>query len=890
MTIENTISDQVMLDASSRVALAAFLHDMGKFAERARIQVDNDKLETNKQLYCPHRKAFTDATGYFTHIHAAYTAVAMDLIEQQLPDLIGSDMFPFAAWKSQDTDDSLINAAARHHKPETFLQWVIAIADRVASGFERDEFENYNQAEEGKNHYTARQLTLLEQIDIQGKVKVKSKGDLKYRYSLKPLSPQNLFPIKAQGYETADRKQAQKEYHALWQGFIQSLDKIPASHRSNLGLWLDHFETLWGAYTQAIPSATVGKTRPDVSLYDHSRTTAALATALWRYHHEQGATEPTLNKEWDTDKFLLIQGDFFGIQSFIFTSGGESTKRAAKLLRGRSFYVSLLSECAALKVLDALELPATSQVINAAGKFLIVAPNTQGTIKKLKQVQQALDSWFLDKSWGQSGIGLAWQSASCNDFVSKPKRGDSGFKQLIKQLFAELETAKHQRLNLCTDQVTPVFSDYLDSFDNKMGVCQIDGRSPARHQLEGDKYMGDLAKDQMDCGDYLVKYDRLLISTDDLAHHTLGLSVFGYYVSFTQSEEVTGKFGKLAAEDNLRRVWDFSLPQAGDQVLWNGYARRNINAYVARFDETAEAEARLGRYDNIKDESGEGDIKTLNHLALDDRQLTDNGKKWVGETGLMSLKGDIDNLGLMFQWGLGEPSFAKMASLSRQINSFFAIYLPWLCQSEPRFRNTYTVFAGGDDFFLIGPWRSTLELAKVMREKFAEYVAHNSQVHFSVGLSMTKPGLPIPWLAENAEQMLEDAKGYNPDNLDMPPKNAVSCFNQAMFWDEYDQLSNRADRLDELKDTLDLSTGYVYGLLKLVDMREKVNENPQNAIWNSYFAYRTRRMLERTRGLDESERRRRQTELARDIAIDGIDKHAGHYRVALFTHLYKYRH
>ena len=43
-----------------------------------------------------------------------------------------------------EATDSLINAAAAHHKPDTFLQWVVATADRVASGFEREEFDQYN--------------------------------------------------------------------------------------------------------------------------------------------------------------------------------------------------------------------------------------------------------------------------------------------------------------------------------------------------------------------------------------------------------------------------------------------------------------------------------------------------------------------------------------------------------------------------------------------------------------------------------------------------------------------------------------------------------------------------------------------------------------------------
>ena len=41
-------------------------------------------------------------------------------------------------------------------------------------------------------------------------------------------------------------------------------------------------------------------------------------------------------------------------------------------------------------------------------------------------------------------------------------------------------------------------------------------------------------------------------------------------------------------------------------------------------------------------------IKTLHHLACEDRHPSDKGK-WVGEIALVSLKGDIDNLGSLFQ-------------------------------------------------------------------------------------------------------------------------------------------------------------------------------------------------------------------------------------------------
>ncbi len=886
-----------LLQQSSRVALAAFLHDLGKFAERAKIDIEKDQLDINKQLYCKHHKNYTDDKGWFSHVHAAYTAIALDLIEEKFPALIGQDAAPFASWKSQNVDDSFINAAAKHHKPDTFIQWIIATADRVASGFDREEFEKYNDAKEGtetkKNHYTARQLTLFEQI-----YEAKKKNYI-YRYPLKALSPESIFPVKAEGYEQDDNETAQQEYLALWEQFKAALDKIPESHRDNWELWLDHFETLWGTFTHAIPSATAFNVRPDVSLYDHSKVTSAMATALWRYHYETQQTDAnavkslkTQSESWQEDKILLIQGDFFGIQDFIFASGGETQKRAAKLLRGRSFYVSLLTECAALKVLDTLDLPATSQVINAAGKFMIVAPNTKATAEKLKQLQKELNSWFLKYSYGQAGIGIAAQKASCNDFRRQTKNGDSPYRKLIKKLFAQMETIKLQRYQLCENKSAPVvFEDFLDQFNNELGVCKIDGKSPASKYYDNEIAVSDLAYDQMKAGHWLTRRQRILITEQKLnMPSTLKIPIFGFYICFAETEEIQGKFGKEAKTGNLRRAWDYSLPQSATDALWNGYARRTINAYIPIVDENSLIEGKLEKYKGIQESLQEDDSKTLNHIACEDKKLQQDNS-WLGISALTTLKGDVDNLGNIFETGLEDISFSKTAALSRQLNAFFTVYLPWLCkQPDSPYKNTYTVFAGGDDFFMVGPWLSQIKLADTMRQAFQRYVSYNSEIHFSAGLSTNKPGLPITQIGEMAETALEQAKGHNPKGLTVAPKNAVTCFNQTVFWDEFDTLVNkRLSRLKDLSTGLNLSTGYVYGLLNLIDMAEQVQQRPENAMWHAYFAYRTTRMLERQKGLQPDQRKRRQAELAEEIAHLGIEQHGGNYRIALFSHLYQNR-
>ena len=163
--METTMTHNDRLAASCRVAFAGMVHDVGKLAERAGLEVERDALETHLQLY-----ARLQPAGWYSHRHAAYTALAIDRLEPHLPPLVGQDMTPFAAWTDREADDSLINAAACHHKPTTFLQWIIATADRVASGFERETFDRYNDAEEQTstklNHVTARQLTLFEQIRL----------------------------------------------------------------------------------------------------------------------------------------------------------------------------------------------------------------------------------------------------------------------------------------------------------------------------------------------------------------------------------------------------------------------------------------------------------------------------------------------------------------------------------------------------------------------------------------------------------------------------------------------------------------------------------------------------------------------------------------------------
>ena len=905
-----TMEKEALLAASSRVALAAFLHDLGKFAERAGFEASTSDLDAHKTLYCPFRTFEPGGkSGFHTHKHAAYTGLAFDVVEKNAPDLIKGDMTPFASRSiGSEITDSIINAAAAHHRPNTFLQWIIATADRVASGFEREEFEDYNNAEDknpqtGRNHFQARQWTLFEGIN---RLDEGTSGPDSYRYPLKALSPQSIFPVPGKGYEPSDDASAKTEYAELWQAFMQSLESIPKSHRQNWSLWLDHFDTAWQTFTHAIPSATAGlrdkkwrKLKPDVSLYDHSKSAAAIATALWRWHEARGQTDAEAatrldsRSDWNVEKLLLIQGDFFGIQDFVFAEGSQTNKAAAKLLRGRSFQVSLFTELAALKVLDALSLPPTSQITNAAGKFLVVAPNTDEVRGQMEQVRKEINGWFLQHSFGMAGLGLIGKPASCNDFL-KGKKDDgreSPFKALMAALFADLEAAKLQRFDL-TGMGSPIFA-----VNYAHGVCQYNARLPAdkvkgEANVEGEaNASAALSRDQIVLGASLTREDRILVVSDPGALTgnnitKLEVPIFGYGVGFTQDEDVTGKFGNLVRAGSLVRCWDFSLPESLTDTLWHGYARRFINAYVPRFTEL-DLQTQ-SKYDGLESNVEADDLrfevgKTLNHIACEDRTCPNDPDKWQGQVALMTLKGDVDNLGTIFQQGLQEPTFAKMAALSRQMNAFFAVWLPAICKAE--FPNTYTVFAGGDDFFLIGPWLSTQKLAARMAVEFDRYVAGNKNITFSAGMVMTKPGLPIHTLATQAEDALDAAKG-NVLQDEGARKNALVLYGERVRWPDWNKVQSAQEQLDRVRDTYDLSSGYVYGLLQLINLASDP-KNPEHAMWRSRFAYRTRRYV--VDKLDTARRSSAQGDLAEQLGEKGIGQLGTRYRIPLFNHFYSQR-
>ena len=638
--------------------------------------------------------------------------------------------------------------------------------------------------------------------------------ETQFSYDFQPLSPNTIFPKKEENNTALS---------VHWDKFINAINEIPKSHCDNPSLWLDHFDTAMQCFTCNLPSPY----SDDISFYDFTKAVAAFVVAL--ADQESNNAEP----------FLLIQGDFFGIQDFIFSGGSASNKGAAKILRGRSFQVSLFTELAALKILNVCKLPTTSQMMNAAGKFLIVAPNTEEVKNAIKQVQSELNQWFIKETYGLIGLGIAVQQAKFSDFEEKC------YEELVKKLFQNLEEQKLKRLDL-TDTTQSV-----QEVEYPNGVCEMNSFFPA--QIGKERSV--ISEDQIKIGEMLSKKQRIIIAdiNADINHkyetQILKLPIFGFKVIFTNSREDTKEFGYPVKLLQIHRFWDFSLPKDTNAKIWNGYARRYINAYVP-FDE-------------------EGKIITFGDIETQDK----------GQKALMTLKGDVDNLGTIFQEGIRSANIAKMAALSRQMNLFFSLWLPAYCAEQSQ--SMYTVFAGGDDFFLIGPWYSTQKVAHAMQQAFAHYVAENPKIHFSVGMVMSKSNIPVPRLGDLAKEALEKSKKIDTN------KNAITIFNRSVKWEKWQFLLNLGDEIERLAKDYEISTAYIYSLIHFALQAENKENKIENSMWRSRFYYKTARYV--VDKLKKEEKSTALNQIITSLGDKGIETYKGDFIIPIFNYFYQQR-
>ena len=120
-----------------------------------------------------------------------------------------------------------------------------------------------------------------------------------------------------------------------------------------------------------------------------------------------------------TDSMVLIRGDFWGIQKFIFDR--LSTKNASKVLRAKSAFIQIFTEYVTKYICYKLKIDEKYIISESAGKFEIIIPKES---IDLKEIQKSINDYFRDNFYGINGVVLSAIECKREDFLDEKRYRD----------------------------------------------------------------------------------------------------------------------------------------------------------------------------------------------------------------------------------------------------------------------------------------------------------------------------------------------------------------------------------------------------------------------------------------------------------------------------------
>lgn len=596
---------------------------------------------------------------------------------------------------------------------------------------------------------------------------------------LGPLEPDR-------GYPKPTFRNSKQAYSTAWNGLMDDLRAIRAD---DFETYLATADAALERWTWSIPSTTIDQ--PDIGLYDHMRTTVAFASALYRYHEAQGSLESIQAIKSDSIPcFALVSGDLSGIQKYIFDL--KSTKYNAKILRSRSFLLRSLSESAIRMMCREFGLSSFSCLSSAGGRFIMVLPALPDISERVEKIRKAVELEFIERFDGALALNISDPVLATRQAL---RQGDDGFTELFSSMMDAAFDAKQRKLQRGLAETGHVIHRHHGQIEAALqqggSVCAICGARAAMQE-------GNLCPD---C-DELVETGTLLPKSQYLAvgkaqGMSRGLSLLDHERSLlADSEKALGSHGTVFRIDRF---------EPGKAHIRLPYTVPMEDGLVKEFEKIAQ------------------ESRGVPHLAM--------------------FKADLDNLGMVFSLGLGKQfSASRYASLSRNLDYFFTVMARDAIEFDQRFRDIYTVFSGGDDICVIGPWNAIIDFALEFHQKFETFTGANPWLSVSGGIALVGRGLPVRRMAEEAESELERAKDYPKGKT--PEKNAISLFGIAVKWEQFRELTEDGNTLVGEMETGGVSHGAVYALLEDSRRAEAFmagDIGPRNALWKSHFEYALRR-------------------------------------------------
>lgn len=556
------------------------------------------------------------------------------------------------------------------------------------------------------------------------------------------------------------------------------------------------------------------------------------------------------------NSFLLVSGDFSGIQDTVYTI---SSKGALKSLRARSFMLELLTEHIVYEILQLsgiktekaedylirLGKTETGVIYSGGGAFSLLLPNKDNLTDKIEEFADILNEWALDEFAGKLFIAIhtlrVFESEIKNEFQKKRQEQSDELEKLKRCKFRTDDSKLLEKL------LTPEMP--VQTSNEK--ECQI----TRRDDLPDDKMTEKIAK-----GFWVSQLSfHLWHFGDKLTDLKEGKKIYRYDYQAVNKEKLKGylhfpkpnKNYALYTVEQIDSYWE-KCWELGKDFYYAYYVRKVGD--LSEYAQQAELKAIQEDRPNIKDiKQIENDTASFHGLASSS----------CGADLIVSLRMDVDNLGKLFS---NIDDYKQLATLSHELNFFFKAILNRICEGnfenikehfeENEFllnevpariseddnkkeRTVSVIYAGGDDLFIVGAWNEVAELAFDIQKCFTQYCKckkRNINATISGGLTLHHPKFPLYQMAERSGRAEKEAKTWD-DN-----KNRI-----ALFYDEIKEQRRHRLKKKNKEDRYMLSmsweTARTY-LLPLMDSfaelgEFKEQENGRNTFVMDKISYQT---------------------------------------------------
>lgn len=744
------------------IQLAALLHDIGKFSQRAKEAPD------------PKYRKLSSKDHGFSGAHAKWSAsfISEFKLGSIIEDLV---LYHHNPSNSRYQEFSKIVQKADHH-----------------SSMERIKSKKRDVKKEPL-------ISVFSKISIS-----KSNDPQEYYLPLHKLNMDSLGTIKPQPIkkEIMSGWNLEPEYKRLWKGFKNEFNSLKNPENFDTVLYL------LKKYTSLIPAAAY-VSEPDISLFDHLKTSAALTTCMYHYFKE--------NKQFSKNCYLVVGGDISGIQNFIYriSSPQEAQKGMSKRLRGRSLYLNLINDAIVSRIIKDLKLKGANILFCGGGHFIVIAPDTIHAREKLDEIKSETNHLFLNKFNAELYLTLSTVSCSGSDLEN--------FGKVMEKLAHENLKEKRSKFQGFLDQI------FQDEIDVPQKTCPVCG--------------GENQNDEGFC-------------KECLSHEELGRKIAnaeyiiktytGYEKSFDFCEMGVGYKFESKSSELVDKIKSMSFRFEKVEVL-----RLNDSNFLEMIDD-------VGNLENVSFGFGFMGNTVPHHFDKGTLHFEHLAEISEGASKMGILKMDVDNLGKIFSSGLNNPSISRISTLSSFLDMFFSGFINQIAKKYHVFEDVckeckdlvdevkikfdedspeviiyreiegktvckdckdgliptiYINYSGGDDLLVFGPYDDIIRFSNDLRNEFKDWTCLNRDITLSAGIFLAGPKFPVEKGVKFADNSLSTSKNCG--------KDMITLFDETVRWETQGQYKGFNDLLDfaytleNLSDTKKISKSLIYSMLMM---------------------------------------------------------------------------